>query len=59
MRFSSLFQQPAPQLSAEQEPVRVHAAPGEGSPPAAPALDLPDDLDARVRLLGEWQLLEG
>jgi len=26
---------------------------------AAPGLDLPEDLDARVRLIGEWQLGEG
>jgi hypothetical protein len=58
MRFSSLFQHPAPQL-AEQEPVRVQAGPSEGPQPAAPPPELPDDLDARVRLLGEWQLLEG
>ena len=61
MRFSSLFQLPAvPQQSAA--PVR-QAAPAEQSneQPAAPApaQELPDDLDERVRLIGEWQLGEG
>jgi hypothetical protein len=58
MRFSSLFQHPAPQ-PADPEPVRAQAAPQEAAQPAPPAQELPDDLDARVRLLGEWQLLEG
>ena len=55
MRFSSLFQTPLPQHQAAQaEPA------GETQPPASlPAADLPDDLDARVRMVGEWQLLEG
>jgi len=67
MRFSSVFQLPAvPQTPAA--PVR-EAAPAENTPetpaqPAAPLLaapgpDLPEDLDARVRLIGEWQLGEG
>jgi hypothetical protein len=55
MRFSALFQNPRPQPHAAQaEPA------GETPPPATlPAPDLPDDLDARVRMVGEWQLLEG
>lgn len=55
MRFSSLFQTPLPQHPAAQaEPA------GEAQPPASlPAPELPDDLDARVRMVGEWQLLEG
>lgn len=55
MRFSSLFQNPRPQHpAARAEPA------GETPPPAAlPVQELPDDLDARVRMVGEWQLLEG
>jgi hypothetical protein len=69
MRFSSVFQLAAvPQNPAA--PVR-EAAPADGasetpaqpaaaSPPApVPGQDLPEDLDARVRLIGEWQLGEG
>ncbi len=54
MRFSALFHTPLSQPTAAQaEPVP------EPPPPAAlPLQDLPDDLDARVRLIGEWQLLE-
>ena len=57
MRFSSLFHQPASPVPAGEVGVRG-PAPKEASQPAAPA-ELPEDLDARVRLLGEWQLLEG
>jgi hypothetical protein len=55
MRFSSLFPPATPQPEARRaEPPR------EGPQPlSAPAADLPDDLDARVRLVGEWQLGEG
>ncbi len=55
MRFSALFQTPLPQPRAAQpEPA------GETPPPAMqPAPALPEDLDARVRMVGEWQLLEG
>ena len=54
MRFSALFQTPLSQPTAAQaEPV-----PETPPPPALPVQDLPDDLDARVRLVGEWQLLE-
>jgi hypothetical protein len=54
MRFSSLFQPsiPLPEMRRE-EPVRELP-----QPVAAPARDLPEDLDARVRLIGEWQLGE-
>ena len=55
MRFSSLFQHTLPQADAgREEPVRETP-----QPLAAPGQDLPDDLDARVRLVGEWQLGEG
>ena len=61
MRFSSVFQLPAvPQQSAAT--VREAApteAMGEPPAPALPGQDLPEDLDARVRLIGEWQLGEG
>ena len=54
MRFSAIFQQPVPQREARpEEAVR------ENPPPAtSPGQDLPEDLDARVRLVGEWQLGE-
>jgi hypothetical protein len=55
MRFSAIFQQPVPQREARpEEAVR------EIPPPAAalPGEGLPEDLDARVRLVGEWQLGE-
>ena len=54
MRFSSVFQQ------ASQPPqARSEEAPRDNPRPlAAPAQDLPEDLDARVRLVGEWQLGE-
>ncbi|NNU45173.1 hypothetical protein [Ramlibacter montanisoli] len=55
MRFSALFQTPLSQPTAAQvEPVLPETPP----PAALPVQDLPDDLDARVRLVGEWQLLE-
>lgn len=55
MRFSSIFQpsEQPPQLPPEDP----HA--GETSQPATlPSPELPDDLDARVRLVGEWQVFE-
>lgn len=63
MRFSSIFQIAAVPLPPAL-PVDGGAAPAveigkEQAPPvplAAP--ELPDDLDARVRLVGEWQLGE-
>jgi hypothetical protein len=54
MRFSSLFQTPLSQPTAAQ----VEPAPEKPEPAALPLQDLPDDLDARVRMVGEWQLLE-
>ena len=65
MRFSSVFHLPAvPQHPGA--PVRK-AAPtdqADRQPPAesaqaTPGPELPDELDARVRLIGEWQLGEG
>ena len=58
MRFSALFQQPAPQQPAGAEPVRAEATP-QPEPAVASAPELPDDLDARVRMVGEWQWFEG
>ena len=54
MRFSSLFQ-PTPPVSeqAQQEPPREPSPAG-----VVPMHELPDELDARVRLVGEWQLGE-
>jgi hypothetical protein len=54
MRFSAIFQQPVPPREARPEEVVR-----ENPPPAAlPGEELPEDLDARVRLVGEWQLGE-
>ena len=55
MRFSSVFQFHAPSAQArpEETPVRK-----ELPPATLPAQDLPEDLDARVRLVGEWQVFE-
>lgn len=57
MRFSSVFQHKVLRQPAGEVPGPVEAAP-EPPPAQAPAQELPDDLDARVRLVGEWQLLE-
>jgi hypothetical protein len=63
MRFSTAFQLPlASRLAAEgPAPVREEkpAAEPEPAAPRKAYLDLPDDLDQRVRLIGEWQLGEG
>jgi hypothetical protein len=58
MRFSSIFQ---PTESAPRKPPGDAATRAEKEQGAAavPIADLPDDLDARVRLVGEWQQLEG
>lgn len=60
MRFSSIFQLPAilPQPAAGEDGGLPPAA-AQPAVAAEPAQDLPDDLDARVRLVGEWQLGEG
>jgi hypothetical protein len=61
MRFSAIFQLPLPRPRAAQpaEPVREAAALPPPQARAAPLQDLPEDLDARVRLIGEWQLGDG
>ena len=54
MRFSSLFQPSTPLPDTRrEEPARELP-----QPVALPARELPEDLDARVRLVGEWQLGE-
>ncbi|MBC7803950.1 MAG: hypothetical protein H7Y16_08765 [Candidatus Parcubacteria bacterium] len=67
MRFSAVFQLPRslPRAAQEGESARIEASAGVPAPalPAAEPsrwpLDLPEDLDARVRLVGEWQFGEG
>lgn len=59
MRFSTVFQLPAasrlPSVAAAPAPAaRVLETPG-----AEPPRELPEPLDERVRLVGEWQLGEG
>ncbi|MDB5953965.1 hypothetical protein [Ramlibacter sp.] len=58
MRFSSIFQAPStPRPEAARERPRPETEPAPG--PSLPPQELPEDLDARVRLIGEWQLGEG
>ncbi|HEX2547295.1 MAG TPA: hypothetical protein VHL79_20600 [Ramlibacter sp.] len=57
MRFSSIFQLPITPREAAGEAAPRRDAPAEAAP-APLEQDLPDDLDARVRLVGEWQLGE-
>ena len=54
MRFSSIFRHRVPlqQGRPEDKPAR------EDPHPSLPGPELPDELDARVRLLGEWQVSE-
>ena len=56
MRFSSVFQQPPPVPEPERGEVLREESRVPQPPPAA---ELPEELDARVRLIGEWQLGEG
>jgi hypothetical protein len=62
MRFSSAFQphrEPPQSAAPEQEGAPATVSVEVPSPaPAARPQELPDDLDARVRLIGEWQLGE-
>ena len=58
MRFSSVFQPAVPRAeSAGADALRTPAEERPVEPPPT-AQDLPEDLDARVRLVGEWQLGE-
>jgi hypothetical protein len=62
MRFSAVFQLPITTRLAADGPAPVHAeepAAPLASPPRPAFADLPDDLDQRVRMVGEWQLGEG
>ena len=68
MRFSAVFQLPLslPRAAQEGESARIEAPAIVPVSPAVAAaeprrwpLDLPEDLDARVRLVGEWQFGEG
>ena len=59
MRFSALFQHKPGRESNREGPARAQAAAPKPRPEPIPvATHLPDDLDARVRLVGEWQQLE-
>lgn len=59
MRFSSIFQLPLslPRAAKVAQPARDIAPLVETRIPLPQ--DLPDELDARVRMLGEWQMGEG
>lgn len=59
MRFSSFFQMPLTPRAAAVQPATVRLEQPLVAGAAAAALpdgDLPDALDERVRLVGEWQL---
>jgi hypothetical protein len=60
MRFSAIFQLPAvpmqPAAPAREAAAADLSANETPSRPAAASPELPDDLDARVRMVGEWQL---
>jgi hypothetical protein len=59
VRFSSIFQLTAvPPQAAAPVPEAAPEIPAAETPVRLPAPELPDDLDARVRLVGEWQLGE-
>ena len=59
MRFSSIFQFPLsqPMVAQPREAATVETQPQSPMPAVTP--ELPDDLDQRVRMIGEWQLGEG
>jgi len=63
MRFSAVFQLPlTPRLAVERPaPERVEDSAAPVMPVFQPPsfADLPEDLDQRVRMVGEWQLGEG
>ena len=59
MRFSALFQPPVPRLRPDGAPAWAEAAPAADAAALPPELPEHLELDARVRLVGEWQLLEG
>lgn len=59
MRFSSIFQLPLPRLRSAQPPLRAEEEPAVVPMPHERPAGLPEELDERVRLVGEWQLGEG
>jgi hypothetical protein len=58
MRFSSLFRTPKRPAVQAEDAARADLAPNEPTAVAPLPTDLPEDLDARVRALGEWQVSE-
>lgn len=56
MRFSSVFQLQQPQRLAPEAPAAMRVLETEPAAMLPPAAEPPDDLDQRVRLVGEWQL---
>jgi hypothetical protein len=58
MHFFSFFRLARSRAVQAEAPGRVVPSPAETKVTAAPPKEVPDDLDARVRLLGEWQVSE-
>lgn len=57
MRFSTVFEPRMPLRGAQGEDgAHASTTPGAVQQAAVPPRDLPDDLDQRVRQIGEWQL---
>ncbi|HVZ44130.1 MAG TPA: hypothetical protein VHA82_10005 [Ramlibacter sp.] len=56
MRFSELFDTPAPLRAAQGEEHPPQKPASTTDRPASSAQEVPDDLDQRVRQTGEWQL---
>lgn len=60
MRFSGIFQRPPTSQRPAPEKAARAKVPGDAAESrASESRELPEDLDARVRLVGEWQLGEG
>lgn len=58
MPFSSLFRLFRRPAVVGEDAARVEATPQQPAVTAPPPAQMPEDLDARVRLLGEWQVSE-
>jgi hypothetical protein len=56
MRFSTVFEPRSPVRATQDEERAPQAQPPSVSAQVQPAAETPDDLDQRVRQLGEWQL---
>lgn len=57
MRFSSVFEPRMPLRMEQAEERAPQGMPPAGNDRPAPATtEIPDDLDQRVRQIGEWQL---